>query len=321
MEHSERMQRHPLPPSLGTAFAVGTALGLGVTPSRLRAHDLRAPFHGVRALRAEHAPDTPESVLLERADHYANRMSTHEFFTHVTAAVIWGLPLPYGVVAGRRLEVAVTWPRRAAEGRGITAHAIRPTLAHRCVHPGTGLAVSTPATTWALLDAVLTRLEDLVAAGDAIVRVPMYAKDPPALGTIDHLRAAMEAGRRVGIDRLREALPLVIERSRSRPESWLRLILQDAGLPVPEANFDVVERGVWLGQVDLAYPELRIAIEYEGEHHLTDPVQWAADIARMDRLVEAGWRVLRVTKEGVFAHRGRTVERVRRAIADAAAAR
>ncbi|MFT4052767.1 MAG: hypothetical protein QM677_11045 [Microbacterium sp.] len=242
-------------------------------------------------------------------------MSAHEFFTHVTAAVVWGLPLPYGVVAGRRLEVAVTWPCRAPESQGITAHALRPTLAHRCVHPGTGFWVCTPATTWALLGAVLTRVEDLVAVGDAIVRVPMHAKDPPALGTIDQLRAAMEAGRRVGINRLREALPLVIERSRSRPETWLRLILRDAGLPAPEANFDVIEHGVWLGQVDLAYPELRIAIEYEGEYHLTDPAQWAADIARMDRLVEAGWRVLRVTKEGVFTHPMHTVERVRRAIA------
>ena len=31
---------------------------------------------------------------------------------------------------------------------------------------------------------------------------------------------------------------------------------------------------------NLGYPELRIAIEYEGEHHLTDPLQWAEDIAR-----------------------------------------
>ena len=60
----------------------------------------------------------------------------------------------------------------------------------------------------------------------------------------------------------------------------MRLTVIDAGLPQPEVNYDVIEAGRWLGQVDLAYPELRIAIEYEGEHHLTDPLQWAEDIAR-----------------------------------------
>ncbi|MEZ5213696.1 MAG: DUF559 domain-containing protein [Microbacterium sp.] len=67
-------------------------------------------------------------------------------------------------------------------------------------------------------------------------------------------------------------------------------------------------------QVDLAYPELKIAIEYEGEHHLTDPAQWAEDIARMDRLVEAGWRVIRVTKSEVFRDPARLIERIRRAV-------
>ncbi|MFT3798048.1 endonuclease domain-containing protein [Microbacterium sp.] len=311
------MQRSDLPRSLGAAFSVGAAFDVGVSPSRLRADDLCTPFHGVRTLKTDPTPETAEAMLLERARQYLHRMSENEFFSHVTAAVIWNLPLPYGVVAGRPLDVAVTWPRRAPESQGINAHAIRPELAHARMHADTGLAVCTPATTWALLGGVLTRVEDLVAVGDAIVRVPMHENDAPPLGTIAQLRAAMDAGRRTGIDRLRAALPLISDRSRSRPETWLRLILLDAGLPAPAVNYDVVEGGQWLGQVDLAYPHLRIAIEYEGEYHLTDPAQWDADIARMDRLVEAGWRVIRVTKKGVFLHPMRTVERVRLAVAAA----
>ena len=69
-----------------------------------------------------------------------------------------------------------------------------------------------------------------------------------------------------------------------------------------------------MGCVDLAYPELKIAIEYEGEQHLFDSQQWTADIARQERLVEAGWRVIRVTKSDLFNHPRSMVERVRRAI-------
>lgn len=137
------------------------------------------------------------------------------------------------------------------------------------------------------------------------------------LATRVQLEAAVAAGRRVGAARLRAVLPRAIPRSRSRAETWLRLILVDAGLPEPEANVDVVEAGVWLGQVDLGYPALRVALEYEGEHHLTDPRQWAADIARYDRLAESGWRVIRVTKAEVFGRTDDLVERVRRALGQA----
>ena len=40
----------------------------------------------------------------------------------------------------------------------------------------------------------------------------------------------------------------------------------------------------------------------------------AEDIARMDRLVEAGWRVIRVTKSEVFRDPARLIERIRRAV-------
>ena len=112
------------------------------------------------------------------------------------------------------------------------------------------------------------------------MREPLHRRDPPAFTSLGSLTSALDAGRRVGRDRLRAALPRVSTRTRSRAETWLRLTVIDAGLPQPEVNYDVAEGGRWLGQVDLAYPELRIAIEYEGEHHLTDPLQWAEDIAR-----------------------------------------
>lgn len=310
------MLREPLPPSLGSIFAVRDAYAAGVAASRLRAHDLSRPFRGVRS-QALPVPESPEQVLLTRVEQYRHRMTAHEFFSHAAAAALWGLPLPMGIVSERPLDVSVFAPRRAPAGVGVAGHTVRPVLAHVMAHPEHGVAVTTPASTVAMLAVLLRHPYDLVAVADAAVRVPMHRNDPAALATIEQLEAALAAGRRVGRDRLRLALPCVSTRSRSRAETWTRLTLVDADLPEPRANYDVVEDGVWLGQVDLAYPELKIAIEYEGEHHLTDPAQWAEDIARMDRLVEAGWRVIRVTKADVFRDSSRLVLRVRTALARA----
>ena len=167
-----------------------------------------------------------------------------------------------------------------------------------------------PATTWASLGGVLAHPYDLVAAGDAVVRD--WRTEP--LATIDQLRAVIAAGRRVGIDRLRDAVPRVRTRAASRPETRCRLELVDAGLPEPELNYDVFEAGLWLACVDLAYPAARVAVEYEGEHHLLDPEQWARYILRYERLAAAGWLVIRVTKSELFEHPEAMVRRVRAAI-------
>jgi len=66
------------------------------------------------------------------------------------------------------------------------------------------------------------------------------------------------------------------------------------GLPAPVPQFDVVDDGRWLGRVDLAWPEARLIVEYDGEYHF-DGLQIARDDARLSRLVAAGWRVIRLS--------------------------
>lgn len=109
--------------------------------------------------------------------------------------------------------------------------------------------------------------------------------------------------------------PRVRAGAASRPETWTRLTLVDAGLPEPAIDHDVYDARGFIGCVDLAYPERRIAIEYEGDHHRTDSAQWNRDIEKHDRLAAAGWRVIRVTREDVFSRPGVLVGRVRRALA------
>ncbi|WP_198153946.1 endonuclease domain-containing protein [Catenuloplanes japonicus] len=96
--------------------------------------------------------------------------------------------------------------------------------------------------------------------------------------------------------RLAETEPL----TESPMETLLRLLIIHAGLPRPIAQHDVTSKaGLWLARVDLAYPELCIAIEYEGDHH-RDRDTFRQDIVRKRRLEQAGWLVLRFTADDIF---------------------
>ena len=313
----------PLPEELGQRFSVRQAKDAGVSTGRLRRTDVERPFHGVRVRSGAVLPTgfeidrwgrplgPAERAHLALALAYEPRMSEGEFFSHITAAVIFGVPLPYVRVAQSPVHVSVFRPRRLPRSSGVRGHEAKPSLATTMRDRYTGLVVATPATVWASLGGLLPDPHDLVAAGDAIVRT--WRVSSP-LATLADLEAAVGQGRRVGVVALRAALPRVRTDSGSRPETWLRLTLVDHGLPEPERNHDVHVNGAYLGCVDLAYPALKIAIEYEGEHHLLDPEQWARDIARYDALRAAGWIVIRVTKKDLFDEPGSTAQRVHAAI-------
>jgi G:T-mismatch repair DNA endonuclease (very short patch repair protein) len=80
----------------------------------------------------------------------------------------------------------------------------------------------------------------------------------------------------------------------SPPETRLRLLLRRAGLPPPVAQYRVFGADGFIGRVDFAYPELKLAIEYDGMWH-AEPGQFAKDRRRLNLMSAAGWRVLFVT--------------------------
>lgn len=300
---------------LPEAFTFAEARRRGVGRSRLDRPDLQRPFRGVLARIPTGPPDTaPEEStreILRLAQAYATRMRPTEFFSHTTAATIWGVPLPR--LGDQLLDVSVHRPRRAPRGAGVRGRELDPRLVHVTTYKR--LRITTPASTWAGLGTVLHPY-DLVAAGDAFVcqRTSAGGKgfpDPPPLATLDQLRAAIDAGRRPGVGALRDAFGRIRTGSWSRLETWVRLILIDAGLPEPALNVDVYsDAGLFLGCIDLAYPDLKIAIEYEGAHHWRTADQFQRDIDRLDRLVENGWRIVRLTKTHVFATPSEVVRRV-----------
>ncbi|GAB3798833.1 hypothetical protein GCM10028798_11510 [Humibacter antri] len=321
------MPRAPLPRSLGSEFSVTLAASEGVTPARLRAGDLDAPFFGVRAVpRTDRVADgaavgarANERRILALARARASRMTEHEFFSHVTAAVLWGAPLPPYVVESGPIHVSVYSPRRAPRGRGVIGHEVAPSMAGvRVLESPIAARITDPATTWAMLGGIVAHPYDLVAVADAFVRIQrrpggIGPRPRAPLATLDELTHAMRCGRRAGALVLRDALPRIRTGSSSRTETWTRLVLVDAGLPEPELDVDVYdEHGRFVACVDMAYPLQKIAIEYDGSQHRTDAAQWESDVDRIDRLAACGWRVIRVTRRLLFVHPQELVRRVRR---------
>jgi hypothetical protein len=179
----------------------------------------------------------------------------------LTAAQLHGLWLPDTVTG--RVELLL---RREAEVPEAHSHSRRREFISRRrrllpdeVEVVDGLPVTTAARTWVDLGERLS-LADLIAAGDSVLRGDV---------SVDELDVIVRrAFHRRGIVRVRAALPLLDKRSRSRPESHLRYALFAGGLPKPEVNEAVYNAdGEWLGEPDLSYDDVRLAIEYNGAEH------------------------------------------------------
>jgi very-short-patch-repair endonuclease len=114
-----------------------------------------------------------------------------------------------------------------------------------------------------------------------------------------------------GLRKLEAALACVDAGSQSPKETWLRLLLVNAGLPRPITQIRV-DAGNQVYYLDMGWPDLMVAVEYDGEHHRLDRWQYTRDIRRSEELARLGWIVIRV----VAADRAEDiVRRVRDALA------
>ena len=74
----------------------------------------------------------------------------------------------------------------------------------------------------------------------------------------------------------------------------MRVVLVLAGLVAVPQHTVRDPDGRFVARVDLAFPEQRVAIEYDGAWH-GEPGQLARDRRRLNALDAAGWTVLHVT--------------------------
>lgn len=281
-------------------FTRSEALALGVTDKRLRSSDIVRLGHGLYADTIAHFGwpseyETPGHGWGLAALAAVQRQYPGAFISHVTAAHVFRLPLPDSVLSDQ--DIHLTWPPGAsrAQRRGVRSHR-HPLLPSERVR-FRRLNLTSPART--LIDlAADERLAfvDLVVVSDAIVNRPYRPGGRiDGLDTPAGLAAAVaSAGRRPGIRRARHVIDQTRVGADSPQETRVRLALVDAGLPEPELQVkgDPAER--WSPEADLAYRDLKIAIQYDGKHHRSREQQ-AADAYRDEWFQRHGWLVVRLT--------------------------
>ena len=147
---------------------------------------------------------------------------------------------------------------------------------------------------------------------------------PRALATLDavlHSRRCtpadlagavdLQRGRR-GIVAVRELLALADGRAESAMESEARLAMIDHGLPTPDLQHLIQGRDGELWRVDFAWPEARVAAEYESVQFHSGAADMVRDRRRVAGIQEMGWIVIPIVAADVRRTPARMCERIRR---------
>lgn len=96
------------------------------------------------------------------------------------------------------------------------------------------------------------------------------------------------------VRRVRTVAQWADARSESPAETEVRMVVRRSLLPTPELQYEVRRLGNLVARVDFAWPEHRLALEYDGSGH-ADLRSMRLDRRRLNALVEAGWTVIHAT--------------------------
>jgi hypothetical protein len=129
-----------------------------------------------------------------------------------------------------------------------------------------------------------------VARLDALMRATPFSTDAVLLLAKRHPGAR-------GVRQLRQVLPHVDPGAASPKETWLRLLLVEAGLPTPQTQIPVVDNWRTVAVLDMGWERFKVAVEYDGDQHRTNRRQYVRDMRRLKRLEELGWIIIRVIAE------------------------
>src|SRR5690625_928840 len=270
----------PRPQSIPTdlvarAFSTDEAARVGVSKRRLQGQQIRSLG---RSLHCDAlTPVSWEakvcgwlSVLPEEAALYGR-----------SAARWWGVPMPDdSAVVHIVVPSGDTKPRKRP--------GLRPHSGSAPVTVVRGVRVTIPAHTF--LDLAAERdAQLLVVVGDDLLTRSLVTRED-----LDHVVGEATGAR--GVVLARQIVPMLRTGVDSPRESILRWRMLEHGLPCPVVNPEVYDdAGGWLARPDLAYPELRIAIQYEGDGHRTSRKRWQQDIMRDEVMRDHGWEIIRVT--------------------------
>lgn len=260
----------------------------------------------VRVTRGIRRPVDSVETLLGRVAALLRVCPPGTVVAGITAAALHGLWLPTSLLTLPRVEVIVDpqapWEQRS-HSRRRELRTRRQLLLPDEITTLEGIPICTEARCWLDLADRLSPA-DLVAVGDSALR---------GAAAIEEMQLLLaRAFHRRGVVLARRILPLLDARSRSRPESHMRFALVDAGLPTPQVNVPIFDAfGGWLGEPDLSYDDVKLALEYNGADH-AEVARMRRDITReLDIERRGGWRTVVVGPAEVFKHPDLLVAHVR----------
>jgi very-short-patch-repair endonuclease len=129
---------------------------------------------------------------------------------------------------------------------------------------------------------------------------------------------------RNGIGVLRELVDARDPRSgvpESVMETKLKQMLRRHGLPTPELQYEIRHNGRFVARVDAAYPEHRIAIEYDSYEHHTGTVAHVRDNDRRNVLKRIDWETVVFTAADIRRDGGEALSALRILLSSGAARR
>lgn len=252
-----------------------------VVDDRTRMHYRRGFWRPTRGVRL---PDERRD-LLARCDATVSAVGSAVAFSGLTAVEMWD------GVESDDAGIEFTLPEDAHHVRRPGYRCRRRSLLPQDLAIRHGFTVTTPARTLVDLAERLT-LPRLVAVGDDFLARGLIGD----MALDEVLRRCV--GQR-GVRRARQAISILDARAESPRESMVRALLIEGGYPCPVPQVEVLDpMGRFIARVDLAYLDLKIALEYDGEHHLSRDRQ-AKDAWRRGDLAAEGWLIVTVVAEDV----------------------
>jgi hypothetical protein len=296
-----------LPDHLATTpFTLDSARASGVTMGRLRRKDI------VHVGRGLYRPSS-WNFELEAAARALSAASPGAWISHVTAARLHCQLLPPWLADSTELHLSKPRALPSVRRKGVLGHTVL--AAEDEIEFIDGIRLSTRSRTWLDLSRRLS-VRDLVCMGDQLIRIPRvdFEDRTEPFDTLEGLRALVGRHPNLqGVVPAREALDLMRIGSDSAPESLLRLAMADAGLPEPELQVALRVGDSSSPTADLGYRLRRLAIQYDGEHHLND-AQALSDRRRDKAFQAAGWTVLIVNKDDLADGFQRTIGTIKRGL-------
>ncbi|MGY1826159.1 endonuclease domain-containing protein [Blastococcus sp. SYSU DS0541] len=287
------MPTPPVPPRVQGPLDRRGARAKGITDWHLRHRDVLHASRDTYLPRSGDELQRMRAVLLGAPDGAV--------VSHLTAARLWGFQVPL-VAEDERVHLTVPRDARLRQRRDRRLHfSDVPAPETRRLH---GVVTTSPSRTWMDLAAVVPPAALLAVADQMLARGYPRAQFPAVL-----LRSA---GRR-GIVTARRVAACADPSAGSPMESVLRWAIHEAGLPPPVLQHVVRDGGRFLGQVDLAWPDRRVVVEFDGDVH-RDRRVFVADVRRQNGLVLAGWTILRFTSADLLGRPHQVLAAIRAAL-------